>query len=562
MNDILLKKLKNFAVRINEKRIVFGSSYSLEECDFKNQILQKDISYLFDYLFNSDFFKNNHIIEKINNYISKAIKSNQSMYSNIVGLNQNKNTNNYCDFMFGVDVFLEPHLTFTIKILDFKLIDKNFGDYDVIFHDLTNEFDVIKHQQSIGKFVIDFKKDPNVIVGNDVLPKLLDLEKHSNNEYYISRTNHTEDQNQILRNKNFFIKSDLLLKDEISFLEDVWENNDKWLKVEAKILKRAYDGTPLLLGGVLYDITDFVKSKDAEYLQSIYEFAINSGSIGIFYYNHEKYPMGFFEANDIYAKMIGIEPNNDGLFSLDDFQELILPLEEDISSSEDIRQSLDNLLKGSIDGTTDDILKIRTKDTNEIKYLLSSSKIDSRYRNGKPKRFGGIIMDITERILVQKNQIEYAYRDQLTNLPNNRKLLKDMKSRNDGIGLFYDLDHFKIINDKYGHITGNEILKIFANTLTKLSMKHSKTHPYRLYGDEFFVYCDNVEESFGTHYNQELKVLFQQLVKKQYPHIKVEASVGVAVYNKQKSIDDFIKIADYAMYKEKILKNELKNGKQ
>lgn len=562
MYDKLLNSLKNFAVRVSEEKIVFGSSYCLNDAEFKDEFFQKDLNTLLKYLFDGDFFKSSHIVDRINSYFDKAMDSKRSMVSNIIGLNQNVNTNNYCDFMFGIDVFLEPQLTFTVKILDFKLIDERYSDYDEIFHDFSQSFDVIKNRDSIGKFVVDFAKNSNIIIGNEILPSLLNFDKTPNNEYYISRDNKTEAQNDILRNKNFFIKSDLLIKGEISILEDIWETNGKWLKVEAKILKRAYDSTPLLLGGVLYDISDYIKHKDLEDLHSIYDFAITSGNIGIFYYNYELHPNGYFEANDIYAKMIGLKPNSENLYHVGDFEKSLLPLEDDISSNHDVKESVKNLLNGSIDGTIDDILKIHNNETNEIKYLLSSSKVESRYKNGKPKHFGGIIIDITERIHIQKNQIEFLNRDELTNLPNSRKLLKDMKKRIKGIGMFYDLDHFKAINDKYGHITGNKILKIFAETLVQLSIKYPKTHPYRLYGDEFFVYCDDPEESFGIAYNKEFKELLPLNVTKEFPQINVEASVGIASYNKNDTIDEFIKLADYAMYKEKILKNETKTKKR
>lgn len=562
MYDDLLEKLKIFAVRVDKNRIVFGSSYSLNEYDFKTEILEKDLNTLLNFLFNGAFFKSTHIIERINSYFDKAVITKKSMISNIIGLNQNIDTKNYCDFMFGIDVFLEPHLTFTVKIFDFKLIDNRFSDYDEIFAEFKEIFSVVNHKESIGRFVVDFEKNSNIIIGNEILPKLLNLEKKPNNEYFISRDNQTEEQNNILRSKNFFIKTDLLISNEISVLEDIWERNGKWLKVEAKILKRAYDGSPLLLGGVLYDVTDYVKHKDLEDLHSIYEFAITSGNIGIFYYNYEIHPKRYFEANNIYADMIGLTPNSENLYHLNDFEDSLLPLEDGISSNKDVKNSIKKLLNGSIDSTIDDILKIKNKKTNEIKYLLSSLKVDSFYENGKPKHFGGVIIDITERIRTQKKQIEYAYRDELTKLPNNRKLIKDMKNRTKGIGLFYDLDHFKIVNDKYGHIIGNDILKIFANTLIQLSKKYPTTHPYRLYGDEFFVYCDNSEESFGDVYNEYFKILLQKNIAKQFPEIDIQASVGIAIYNEHNSVDEFIKLADYAMYKEKIFKNDLRNKKQ
>lgn len=52
--------------------------------------------------------------------------------------------------------------------------------------------------------------------------------------------------------------------------------------------------------------------------------------------------------------------------------------------------------------------------------------------------------------------------------------------------LVLDLDHFKIYNDKYGHLDGDDILKYFASTL-RISLKEFENFIFRFGGDEFFV---------------------------------------------------------------------------
>lgn len=419
------------------------------------------------------------------------------------------------------------------------------------FDTISKNFSVIEHQRMIGKFYIDLNQDHNIIIGDTIFPKVLDIKQEVDNKYYFSRHTKSSEKSSIIRESTFFIKSDLLKKREISVLEDIWEMNNKMIKVEAKFI----DDACSLIGGVVYDVTDFVKYKDIEYLQSVYELAITSGAIGIFYYDHEKYPKNLFEANEIYANLIGLDANEEGLYNIEQFKNALKQIDEEIDTEKNIHEKLDKLLKGSIDGTTDDVLKIENIKTKEIKYLLSSSKIDARWPDGSPKRFGGIIIDITERIKNEKNSTVLSYNDELTKLPNNRKLLKDLSSEVEGIGLFFDLDNFKLVNDIHGHLVGNRILRAFADSLKETTRMFINTRAYRLYGDEFFVFSSIENGDISDTFNDLLKNNLNKNLNK-FSNIKVEASMGVSLLSSDISLDEFIKHADYEMYKEKIKKKE------
>ena len=145
-----------------------------------------------------------------------------------------------------------------------------------------------------------------------------------------------------------------------------------------------------------------------QYVNSIYEMAIRSAGIGIFYYDVEQFGINHFEANDTYANLLGFKPNAKGLYLLSDFQASLMETEEGLANQISIRQSLTNLLHGEVDGTDNELLKMRNLKSGQIKYFISSSRIDERYEDGRPRRFGGSIFDITDRVNREKNQMTFA----------------------------------------------------------------------------------------------------------------------------------------------------------
>lgn len=102
------------------------------------------------------------------------------------------------------------------------------------------------------------------------------------------------------------------------------------------------------------------------------------------------------------------------------------------------------------------------------------------------------ISDITRKFL-KSNELEHlALYDELTKLPNRRKLIDDFNyiiedntKRECFIIAMIDLDHFKKINDEYGHGIGDEVLKLLGEFFTNKLRKRDQI--YRLGGEEFIV---------------------------------------------------------------------------
>ncbi len=148
-----------------------------------------------------------------------------------------------------------------------------------------------------------------------------------------------------------------------------------------------------------------------------------------------------------------------------------------------------------------------------------------------------------------------AFSDALTELPNRARFgraLEDAIAKNAPFALHYvDLDRFKEINDRFGHATGDEVLKIAAQRL--LDSTRPRDTVVRLGGDEFAV----VQADASTR--EEVGALAQRIVCALDVPIRLDgrsygigASVGVALYPEHaKSTRALIDAADAALYRAK-----------
>lgn len=109
-----------------------------------------------------------------------------------------------------------------------------------------------------------------------------------------------------------------------------------------------------------------------------------------------------------------------------------------------------------------------------------------------------IARDISRQKVLEQELRALAFRDPLTQLPNRRLFLDRLRhaqeaSRRSGDHagvLFIDLDHFKHLNDRHGHETGDLMLREVARRLRQTVREHDTVG--RLGGDEFVVLCEHL----------------------------------------------------------------------
>ena len=147
-----------------------------------------------------------------------------------------------------------------------------------------------------------------------------------------------------------------------------------------------------------------------------------------------------------------------------------------------------------------------------------------------------------------------AYRDALTGLFNYQYLHTSFHelAPNGGIMMMLDLDHFKSVNDTYGHLVGNRVLQTFAYKLRSFSDPIVGGTAFRLGGDEFLLIIPKTLEPI------DLTALLEQMLEtfgkwEDIVSLPLTASIGVIHYdcNGYQTVDDLLKIADKALYEAK-----------
>jgi diguanylate cyclase (GGDEF)-like protein len=152
-------------------------------------------------------------------------------------------------------------------------------------------------------------------------------------------------------------------------------------------------------------------------------------------------------------------------------------------------------------------------------------------------RHEGLIIshtDITARVLSQRRLTYQAYHDELTGLPNRRRLLQHLRHATeeaDGspevAALLVDLDGFKNVNDSLGHDVGDSLLKQVAARLS--ATVDGADVVGRLGGDEFVVVAHDCDADAATELADEIRRTLVEPFDVAGLHLPMAASIGIAV---------------------------------
>lgn len=119
--------------------------------------------------------------------------------------------------------------------------------------------------------------------------------------------------------------------------------------------------------------------------------------------------------------------------------------------------------------------------------------------------------------------------------------------------LFIDLDCFKHINDAYGHIAGDELLKAVANRLKECVRQTDVVA--RFAGDEFVILLPQIRRAYAADFvGEKIRQSIDKVFELEGNSIRITASVGISIYPVDANdVEGMIKRADQAMYAVKLL---------
>lgn len=146
--------------------------------------------------------------------------------------------------------------------------------------------------------------------------------------------------------------------------------------------------------------------------------------------------------------------------------------------------------------------------------------------------------------------------DSLTGLLNRRSFRKTLSktmafARRQGFPLslvMIDIDHFKAINDTFGHTTGDQVLKKFASILRR-SCRHEDVVA-RFGGEEFAVLLLHTDASSASSWSERVRAKIEN-TRMGTVHQKVTASFGITEFRPSDTEQSLIKRADDALYEAK-----------
>jgi diguanylate cyclase (GGDEF)-like protein len=162
-----------------------------------------------------------------------------------------------------------------------------------------------------------------------------------------------------------------------------------------------------------------------------------------------------------------------------------------------------------------------------------------------------------------------ARHDELTGLPNRRMVSDRLEAAaaraaeaSTMIGvLFIDLDHFKAVNDGYGHLIGDAVLKVTADRL-RAAIRGSDMAA-RLGGDEFVIVCEDLrdEAALTAAIQRVERALGASIQVDDDITLEVGATIGHVLATGDDAWQDLIERADLDMYRLKHLRRSGNEGK-
>lgn len=157
---------------------------------------------------------------------------------------------------------------------------------------------------------------------------------------------------------------------------------------------------------------------------------------------------------------------------------------------------------------------------------------------------------IAELMRENAHHYELAHTDQLTGLLNHRAYLEKTANLQQYVLLVVDIDHFKKLNDTYGHLFGDQVLET-VGSIIKMSIR-SKDMAFRYGGEEFALVLPGTSLEMGLKIAERLRF---QVANCDFFHnherVRITISIGLSRKSPSAACQDAFREADSALYRAK-----------
>jgi diguanylate cyclase len=260
---------------------------------------------------------------------------------------------------------------------------------------------------------------------------------------------------------------------------------------------------------------------------------------------------------------------------LESFQSNLQAASADHADSRSAAQALDTQIREQVDGLQTsmheaaDLEDLKHVLENHLEGLLGTMDEHRKQRDEREKEVAARLQSLAERVAHMEQeasgfrehleeQRQKALIDPLTGLPNRAAWSERLEHEigqwqqhgNTLMLAMLDLDHFKRINDNYGHLAGDKVLKIIATVLSK--RLRGTDFIARFGGEEFVLLLPSTVPATGLKLLEKLRASIEACpFHFKGERVTITISMGLAAFKPGEHSDLVLKRADQALYKAK-----------
>lgn len=193
------------------------------------------------------------------------------------------------------------------------------------------------------------------------------------------------------------------------------ENEIIWLQDQVYVLEKDEQGNAKTMMGVT--INESVRQDRRDLYQTIEEVniklrianerAIELANLLVWSMDFDDFPKGdLYFGNEMYSETLGMKRNENGHLDFSDFINTSFPDEEGKESMSVLMKSFEETINGNLDEFFGVIVKHRNLNTGEARYLEHFTRVEEKYPDKSIKKIGGYIIDMTEKVKMEKENEE------------------------------------------------------------------------------------------------------------------------------------------------------------